>query len=184
MRLLQLLTAALLPFITLAAKKSTGDRFKDYHGKQLSNGAPIKLDDTSYQQLTKTPRDYAAAILLTAMDARFGCQLCNDFQPEWDLLGKSWSRGDWEGESRLIFGTLDFMDGKSTFQSVRNTINVMETLNCTLILHSWRSKPLQSYYSSIQLLAPMRSLMEHPSASISSLRKYRPANYSDFHLSS
>lgn len=119
MRLLQLLTAALLPFTALAAKKSSADRFATYHSKQLSNGSPVKLDDKSYTELTKSPRDYSVAVLLTALEARFGCKLCNDFQPEWELLGKQWTKGDKEGQGRLIFGTLDFLDGKSTFQSVR-----------------------------------------------------------------
>ena len=112
MRLLQILTAALLPLTPLAAKKSTGDRFKDFHAKQLSTSGPVKLDDTTYHELTKAPRDHSAAVLLTALDARFGCALCNDFQPEWDLLAKTWTKGDKEGEGRLVFGTLDFADGK------------------------------------------------------------------------
>ena len=118
MRLLHCLAAALLPFTTLAAKKPTGDRFKDYHSQQLSNSAPIKLDDTAYNELTKAPRDFSVAVLLTAMESRFGCGLCQEFQSEWDLLGKSWAKGDREAESRLVFGTLDFVDGKQTFQSV------------------------------------------------------------------
>lgn len=119
MGLLQLLTAALLPLATLAAKKATGERFLDFYSKQASNGGPVKLDDDSYAELTRAPRNYSSAVLLTALEARFGCSLCNDFQPEWELLAKSWTRGDKEMESRLVFGTLDFVDGKNTFQSVR-----------------------------------------------------------------
>lgn len=118
MRWLQLLTASLLPFTALAAKKSTGDRFKDARAKSMSAGHPVKLDDVSYAQLTKAPRDYSVAVLLTALETRFGCQLCREFQPEWDILGKSWVKGDKDGKSRLVFGTLDFVDGKNTFQSV------------------------------------------------------------------
>lgn len=118
MKLLTLATAALLPFTALAAKKATGERFADFHSKQVSKSAPIKLDDKSYADLTKTPRDYSVAVLLTALEARFGCQLCNDFQPEWDLLARSWTKGDKKGDTRLIYGTLDFTDGKNTFQSV------------------------------------------------------------------
>ena len=118
MRLPRLLTAALLPFTALAAKKSTGDRYNDYHSKQVSSLAPIKLDDVSYNEMTKVPRDYSVAVLLTALDARFGCQLCHDFQPEWDLLARSWTKGDKQGDSRLVYATLDFSDGKQTFQSV------------------------------------------------------------------
>lgn len=117
MRLLQLLTAAILPFSSLAAKsKSSADRF----AVQSAKPQPVKLDDSSYEKLTKAPRDYSVAVLLTALDARFGCQLCHEFQPEWDLLAKSWNNGDKKKESRLVFGTLDFMDGKATFQSVWN----------------------------------------------------------------
>lgn len=119
MRWLQLLTASLLPFTALAAKKSTGDRFNDARAKSLSVGHPLKLDDAGYAHLTKAPRDYSVAVLLTALETRFGCQLCREFQPEWDLLGKSWAKGDKDGKTRLVFGTLDFVDGKNTFQSMQ-----------------------------------------------------------------
>ncbi|KAF2853939.1 magnesium transporter protein-like protein 1 precursor [Plenodomus tracheiphilus IPT5] len=118
MRWLQLLTASLLPFMALAAKKSTGDRYTDTRAKALSAGQPVKLDDASYMKLTKAPRDYSVTVLLTALETRFGCVLCREFQPEWDLLGKSWMKGDKDGKTRLLFGTLDFVDGKNTFQSL------------------------------------------------------------------
>jgi oligosaccharyltransferase complex subunit gamma len=44
--------------------------------------------------------------------------LCREFQPEWELLAKSWTKGDKKSESRLVYGTLDFTDGKATFQGV------------------------------------------------------------------
>ena len=117
MRLLALLTAALLP-TAFAAKKPSGDRFQTANAKQLSASGPIKLDDKAYNDLTKSPRDYSVAVLLTALEARFGCNLCNEFQPDWELLGRQWAKGDRQGEGRLVFGTLDFLDGKATFQSV------------------------------------------------------------------
>lgn len=118
MRLLHIVTAALLSFTALAAKKASADRFQTYHSKQLSHGGPVKIDDKAYNDLTKAPRDYSVAVLLTALEARFGCNLCNEFQPDWELLAKQWSKGDKQGEGRLVFATLDFIDGKSTFQSV------------------------------------------------------------------
>lgn len=118
MRWLQLFTASILPFTALAAKKSTGDRFTDTRAKALSTGHPVTLQDASYAKLTKAPRDYSLVVLLTAVDTRFGCVLCREFKPEWDLLGKSWIKGDKDGKTRLLFGTLDFVDGKNTFQSV------------------------------------------------------------------
>lgn len=156
MRFFRLAIAAVLPALALSAKKSSGDRFKDTNAQQLSISKPVKLDDSSYNALTKAPRDYSVAVLLTALDARFGCGLCHDFQPEWDLLGWSWAKGDKTQESRLLFGTLDFADGKATFQSVGRilcrlwylvmslTFDTDDAANCpsapTLPAHYWPSR--------------------------------------------
>ncbi|KAL9115539.1 MAG: hypothetical protein Q9187_007306, partial [Circinaria calcarea] len=115
MRVLGYLLLAILPLTSFAAKKSAGDRFENYLSKSLS-ASPVKLDDTSYEDLTRAPRDFTVVVLLTALEARFGCQMCRDFQPEWDVIAKSWVRGDRQGASRVVFGTLDFADGKGTFQ--------------------------------------------------------------------
>jgi len=117
MRLLSAFTWALLPFTIVSAKKPATDKFQEYHAKALSS-SPLKLVDSAYDQLTASPRDYSVAVLLTALEARFGCQMCRDFQPEWELLARSWTKGDKQGESRLVYGTLDFADGKNTFQSL------------------------------------------------------------------
>jgi len=118
MKLFTAITAALLPLTALAAKKPSADRFTDYRQQQLSAGGSLKLNDDSYNKLTKAPRDYPVAVLLTALEARFGCVLCQEFQPEWNLLSKTWAKGDKKGESKLVFGTLDFASGQRTFQSV------------------------------------------------------------------
>lgn len=118
MRFLTALTAALLPYTALAAKKPSTDRYAGYRAQQLSAGSSIKLNDDLYADLTKAPRDYSVAVLLTALEARFGCSLCQEFQPEWNLLAKGWNKGDKNGDARLIFGTLDFVNGQKTFQSV------------------------------------------------------------------
>ncbi|KAF4551361.1 OST3/OST6-like protein [Elsinoe fawcettii] len=112
------LIAALLPLGALAAKQTGEEKFRDYHSRQTSKGGPIKLTDGSYSKLTGPPRNYSTAVLLTALDPRFGCQMCHEFQPEWDLLVKSWTKGDKNGASKTVFGTLDFLDGKGTFQSL------------------------------------------------------------------
>ncbi|KAL2162444.1 hypothetical protein VTH06DRAFT_7357 [Thermothelomyces fergusii] len=120
MRLLSVLSLG-LGGLSLAgaakSKKTAEERFQLYHGKALSS-APVKLADPSFRELTTAPRDYAAAVLLTAMDPRYGCQMCREFQPEWELLARSWTGGDRKGDSRLVFGTLDFGDGKDTFISL------------------------------------------------------------------
>lgn len=101
-----------------AAQKSPEQRFLDFHARAQAAGAPLVLDDGSYKALTSAPREHSVAILLTALGPRFGCQLCREFQPEWDLIGRSWTKGDKAGQSRMLFGTLDFAVGRDTFLSV------------------------------------------------------------------
>lgn len=115
------------------AKSRSIDKFREYHAKSLSS-APVRLDDASYEDLTSLPRNYSAAVLLTAIEARFGCQLCREFQPEWEVIGKSWIKGDRNGETRVIYGTLDFAEGKGTFQKVINAADFLSA-----ILASYRS---------------------------------------------
>lgn len=112
MRFFQLLAAAVLPF-TAVAKKSP-NAFDVYHKKS----SPITLSEQSYDELTSTPRDYHTAIVLTALDAKFGCEICQKFAPEWDILGKSWQKGDKKGQHRVLFGTLDFDQGRNVFIKV------------------------------------------------------------------
>ncbi|KAM4065943.1 OST3/OST6 family, transporter family protein [Hirsutella rhossiliensis] len=102
----------------VAAQKSPEQRFLDFHGRFQAAAAPVGLDDASYKALTSAPRDYSVAVLLTALGPRFGCQLCREFHPEWDLIGRSWAKGDKAGESRMLFGTLDFADGRDSFLSL------------------------------------------------------------------
>ena len=116
MKLPQILVWAYSICLCIAAKKSASDRFEQYHTKSLA--APLKLDDSAYDQLTASPRNYSTAVLLTALEARFGCQLCREFQPEWELIARSWTKGDRYGQYRMLHGTLDFADGKGTFQKV------------------------------------------------------------------
>ena len=117
MKLSDLVFVTVLPAICFGAKRPSIGTFENYHVRSQSS-APLRLDDASYDELTDTPRNHSVVVLLTALEARFGCQLCRDFQPEWDLLGKSWAKGDRHGDSRILLGTLDFADGKGTFQKV------------------------------------------------------------------
>lgn len=124
MKFLSSFVICLLPAICLAVKKDLGNRFEDYHAKSLLS-APLKLDDASYDELTGAPRNFSVVTLLTALEARFGCQLCRDFQPEWELIGRSWARGDKDGKTRVLHGTLDFSDGKGTFQKVPSDVLIV-----------------------------------------------------------
>lgn len=114
------LWAALLPLLSVVCgvlSASTPDKFATY--QSLSRSGPVDLDSASYDDLTSAPRDYYAVVILTATDSRFGCLLCRDFEPEWDLIARSWNKGSKPEDLKVVFGTLDFDNGKAVFQKVR-----------------------------------------------------------------
>ncbi|CAZ81880.1 unnamed protein product [Tuber melanosporum] len=80
----------------------------------------VKLNDTLYTELTAAPRNYSAVVLLTALDQRFNCLLCQEFQPEYELLAKSWIARHRSSDG-LFFGELDFANAKATFQKLQLT---------------------------------------------------------------
>ncbi|EWC46513.1 hypothetical protein DRE_04236 [Drechslerella stenobrocha 248] len=75
----------------------------------------IQLDDNNFNEVTGPPRNYSTVVLFTALDPRFGCQLCREFQGEFDLVGTSWNKQH-PKQDGLFFGVLDFSVGKQTFQ--------------------------------------------------------------------
>lgn len=129
--------------MTTTAKPKSADKFKDFHTKSLSS-TPLRLDDDLYNDLTTGQRNYTAVVLLTALDARFGCQLCKDFQPEWELLSKSWTKGDRRGDSRTLYAQLDFADGKGTFQKVSS---IMLDIHIYIYLSLFLNQPLIPLFS-------------------------------------
>ena len=118
------LTLSFLFFLSLfyapSGVVSSTSKFQTLLTKTPSSGL-IRLDDGAFAELTDAPRDYFALVLLTALPAQFGCQLCREYQPEFQLLAQSWRPGDKNGDSRTLFGALDFPDGKATFQKVSLT---------------------------------------------------------------
>lgn len=119
MRLTELSLGLLSCLGAVAARSSPYETY----APKITSGS-LKLDNKLYQQLTSTPRDYSVAILLTALESKYGCSLCHEFQPEWDILARSWTKGDSTGQSRLLFGTLDVANGRETFQAVRRPVVV------------------------------------------------------------
>ena len=113
-----MLAVLALPLLSFAAKKdSVAARFDRLHKKSLSQ-TPLRLDDSVYNELTNSPRDFTSVVLLTALPQQFGCDSCKAFAPEFDIIASSWAKQDRNGENRVLFGALDFPDGKTTFQKV------------------------------------------------------------------
>lgn len=172
-------SSVLLPFSLLFAGVFADDpseRFVEFQKKALSS-SPVKLDDASYKKITAAPRDYSIAVLLTAQDARYGCQMCREFGPELDLLSTQWTKGDKAGNSRVLFALLDFNDGRDTFMSVstgtgHQTTRILfpsrqlaKNLTSCFTLHSARSANgtctpvLPTYYGRIRGARPRSSAL-------------------------
>lgn len=117
---LLLSAASLIPSVfaapdPVAAKKLS--KFSALASGPKSKNGMLQLTDNLYDELTTGPRDYYAVVLLTALDPRIGCQLCREFQPEYDLLAKSWNRKHKNGDG-LFFAEMDFANARATFQKV------------------------------------------------------------------
>lgn len=115
--LASILSTCLLIGGALAKQKPSAQRYEEFSLLSRTT-TPVILNEATYKSLTTAPRDYSVAMLLTAHEARLGCQMCREFQPEFDLVSKSWLNGDKKRESRLIFGMLDFAEGRDIFISV------------------------------------------------------------------
>ena len=149
--MLNFLIASLLSVGALAAKKTNDSKFANFHSQAVAAGGPLEIDDNAFDQITASSRDYSAAILLTAREAKFGCQLCRDFDPEWKIIAQSWQKSDKKGEQKMLFATLDFAQGRNSFAKVWNAtvwectlINVATTSKRTrppaLSAHSWSKR--------------------------------------------
>ena len=117
MKLIHYSSLLLLLKTAVSAERHTTEALASYRAQFVSS-PPLKLDDSKYAALTAIPRNHTLIVLLTALEARFGCQLCRDFQPEWDILAKSSTKHQRKEVESALYGTLDFVDGKSTFQKV------------------------------------------------------------------
>ncbi|KAI9762552.1 MAG: oligosaccharyl transferase subunit ost3/OST6 [Chaenotheca gracillima] len=179
MQLSNIFKFLLLASTVSAASSAPEERFEEFHNKARSSG-PLKLDDATYDYLTAAPRDYSVAVLLTALDPRFGCKLCQEFQSEWELIGKSWAKGDKAGEARVLHATLDFLDGKGTFQKLMlQTAPILLLFQPTVGPHaSLETQPIRNDFSTSPQSANQindwinRHLPEGPRPSL-----VRPVNY-------
>jgi hypothetical protein len=54
-----------------------------------SKSGVIELTNDLYNDITTTPRNYTAIVMFTALDSKFGCMLCKEVQPEYELLAKA-----------------------------------------------------------------------------------------------
>lgn len=122
MRFPRLLTAlASLPLLAHAANKS---KFVDL-ANQSKDGI-ITLNSALYEELLapeattdgKKGRDYAVAVVLTALPVPMNCAPCRTFDPIFKQEAASWKRLPKDQREDMFFAVLDFADGQQIFQKV------------------------------------------------------------------
>ncbi|GAA5798135.1 hypothetical protein EDC94DRAFT_536986 [Helicostylum pulchrum] len=77
----------------------------------------IKLNSNSYERFTEGKRNYGFVVLLTALDSQFNCLPCREFDPEYNLVSKSFQKS--KDNENLFFGRLDFKDGQAVYQKLK-----------------------------------------------------------------
>ncbi|KAI8376548.1 uncharacterized protein BYT42DRAFT_594368 [Radiomyces spectabilis] len=80
------------------------------------NNGLVHLNSRSYSQFTEGRRNYGIVVLLTALDDRFRCIPCREFDPEYRLVASSYQKT--QDPSRVFFGRLDFNDGQEIYQKL------------------------------------------------------------------
>ncbi|KAI5807451.1 hypothetical protein DFH27DRAFT_511169 [Peziza echinospora] len=181
---MRLLTLLLLPLtLGLAAAAATTKETKLQRITKLavSSPGPIKLNDKTFDDITSGPRNYTSLVLLTALDPRFACHLCLQFQPDYELIARSWMKSRKDDEA-LFFSYLDFADGRATF----NKLGLTSAPILYLYPATYGPNAIPGYDESsppIQYDFPPIATQAEPLAEWISLqtpfkpRVYRPPNY-------
>ncbi|KAJ7618660.1 hypothetical protein FB45DRAFT_1063265 [Roridomyces roridus] len=113
----------LLSFLLFAvlAKATPGDAsfaHDELRALAATGGGVIKLDTSSYELLMNPNRHWSASIHFTALNPRFGCSQCKQFDPSWKAVASSWMKTTKASRDNHFFGTLDFDDGQHVFSEL------------------------------------------------------------------
>ncbi|KAJ6140443.1 hypothetical protein N7470_010448 [Penicillium chermesinum] len=123
------------------AASSSAEKLQKY--QSLSRSGPVDLDSAAFEELTSAPRDYFTAVILTAKDARYGCLMCREFDSEWNFISRSWNKGSKPDDLKMVFGTVDFDQGKAVFQKYMLQTAPVVLLFPPLLDHLLKWKPTQ-----------------------------------------
>lgn len=82
----------------------------------------LELDESSYQVLLSTPRDYAVFVVLTATDAKFQCTACVMVEEPVRSLARGWRLQ--KNRDQLVFAKIEARVAINLFRSVRASANL------------------------------------------------------------
>lgn len=67
--------------------------------KKLGNKV-INLNDENYEYILNGARDYHLIVMLSSQSSQINCVLCNEFKPEFEIVGNSWIQDHPNGLSK------------------------------------------------------------------------------------
>mmetsp|Transcript_4834 Transcript_4834/g.4831 ORF Transcript_4834/g.4831 Transcript_4834/m.4831 type:complete len:341 (+) Transcript_4834:402-1424(+) len=60
----------------------------------------VNLNDENYEHILNGERDYHLIVMLSSQSAKINCALCNEFKPEFEIIGNSWIQDHPNGLSK------------------------------------------------------------------------------------
>ena len=119
----QLLLCWLSLCFTLVKPQDSDPRVSKFHSLAAKHSGVVLLTSSLYDELLSptTPRNYSASVILTALDPKYGCVPCRQFDKEHkDVARQWWSRNkrNKNEQSRHFFAVLDFEAGQDVFRRV------------------------------------------------------------------
>jgi OST3 / OST6 family, transporter family len=126
MRFPSLFLTSILASISLVAGDAL-QKWTEIASKSRSN--VIRLDETTFDQLITTERNYTSIstsyqmwklivlVALTALQPQYQCALCREFDPEFATVAESWRRAHPQSDG-VFFGKVDFPEGRPIFVRV------------------------------------------------------------------
>ncbi|KAG0229654.1 oligosaccharyl transferase subunit ost3/OST6 [Actinomortierella wolfii] len=82
--------------------------------KAAKNKGIVELSGNIFEEVLANPRNYSMVVLFTAMSPEFNCVPCKNFDPEYRLVAKGWSKQ--QDKTKLYYGVLDFTAGREIFR--------------------------------------------------------------------
>ncbi|KAK9708460.1 oligosaccharyl transferase subunit ost3/OST6, partial [Basidiobolus ranarum] len=112
----KIVLSVLLCLSLLFICSASNDKIQQLDNLPADSNGVIKLNSASFELLTSGPRNYSAIVVLTALNPAFGCAACGFFEPNYQLISKSWLST--KNSQELYFGQLEVDDGREVFMKL------------------------------------------------------------------
>jgi len=104
-----------LLFASVSLASSAED---DLQRLAVEGNGVIRLNPETFELLTSPKRTWSASVHLTALQPQRRCHPCQQFDPAWRAVAKSWSQVPARQRNQHFFATVDFDEAPSVFQQL------------------------------------------------------------------